>query len=220
MKAVIFDLDDTLFDHTTSATNAIHSWVPELGGTPSDELVAQWFVIEKHRFDRWLNGDTTRQGQRRERLQDFLPLIDHPVPDTDAGLDEIFAGFLRHYQEHWVAFDDAEPALKVARSNGWRIGVLTNGSRTQQNAKLETIGLADLVDVVCTSEELGVSKPDPAAYLKTCQALGAEPADTLMIGDNYDLDVLAPRKAGLTAHHLDRAAGVTLLDLLPGRSTA
>jgi putative hydrolase of the HAD superfamily len=214
MKAVIFDLDDTLFDHTSSATNAIHSWVPELGGTSSDELVAQWFVIEKHRFDSWLKGDLTHQGQRRERLRDFLPLIGHPVPSTDDELDEVFAGFLKHYQDNWIAFADARPALDVARSNGWRIGVLTNGSSAQQNAKLETIGLAGLVDVVCTSEVLGVSKPDPAAYLKTCQALGVEPADTVMIGDNYDLDVAAPRQAGLTAHHLDRAAGITLLDLL------
>jgi putative hydrolase of the HAD superfamily len=218
MKAIIFDLDDTLFDHTTSATNAIHSWVPELGGTSSDELVAQWFVIEKHRFDAWLNGDTTHQGQRRERLRDFLPLIDHPVPDADAELDEIFAGFLTHYRNNWIAFADARPALDVARSNGWRIGVLTNGSSVQQNAKLETIGLAALVDVVRTSEILGVSKPDPAAYLKTCQALGAEPADTMMIGDNLELDVLAARQAGLTAHHLDRTAEISLLDLVRSRS--
>jgi putative hydrolase of the HAD superfamily len=214
MKAVIFDLDDTLFDHTTSATNAIHSWVSELGGTPSDELVAQWFVIEKHRFDSWLNGGLTHQGQRRERLRDFLPLIGQPVPPTDHELDEVFAGYLKHYRGNWSAFADARPALDVARSNGWRIGVLTNGSSVQQNSKLETIGLAGLVDVVCTSEILGVSKPDPTAYLKTCQALGAEPADTMMIGDNYDLDVAGPRQAGLTAHHLDRAAGITLADLV------
>jgi putative hydrolase of the HAD superfamily len=218
MKAVIFDLDDTLFDHTTSATNAIHGWVPELGGTSSDELVAEWFVIEKHRFDRWLNGDTSHQGQRRERLRDFLPLIDHPVPDGDDELDAIFAGYLKHYRANWVAFPDARPALDIARGNGWRIGVLTNGSNTQQNAKLETIGLSALVDVVCTSELLGVSKPDLAAYLKTCQALGAEPDDTVMIGDNYDLDVAAARQAGLTAHHLDRTTGTTLLDLLRSHS--
>ncbi|WP_433162685.1 HAD family hydrolase [Kribbella sp. CA-247076] len=218
MKAVIFDLDDTLFDHTTSATKALHSWVPALGGTSSDELVAQWFVIEQHCFDRWLNGDTTHQGQRRERLRSFLPLIGHVVPDGDAELDDIYTDFLGHYRAHWVAFPDAQPALEVARSNGWRIGVLTNGSTAQQNAKLTEIGLAALVDVVCTSEILGVSKPDPQAYLRTCEALGADPAETLMIGDNYDLDVAAARKAGLTAHHLDRAAGVTLLDLLRRRS--
>ncbi|TDD25842.1 HAD family hydrolase [Kribbella turkmenica] len=218
MKAVIFDLDDTLFDHVGSATAGIHSWIPELGGTPSDELVARWFIIEQHCFDRWLNGDTTHQGQRRERLRSFLPLIDHPVPEGDAELDEIYTGYLRHYQENWIAFADARPALDIAHSNGWRIGVLTNGSTLQQNAKLTAIGLADEVDVVCTSESLGASKPDPQVYLRTCEALGADPADTLMIGDNLELDVLAARQAGLTAHHLDRAAGVTLPDLVRPRS--
>jgi putative hydrolase of the HAD superfamily len=218
MKAVIFDLDNTLFDHTTSATNAVLAWVPELGGTPSDALVAEWFVIEDRNFNQWLSGVVTHQGQRRGRLRDFLPLIGHPVPALDDELDQIYTGFLRHYEASWAAYPDARPALEVARSNGWRIGVLTNGSTTQQNAKLSAIRLADLVDVVCTSESLGVSKPDPQAYVQTCTALGVEPADTMMIGDNLELDVLAARQAGLTAHHLDRAAGVSLLDLLRSRS--
>jgi len=214
VKAVIFDLDDTLFDHTASATKAIHSWVTDLGGTPSDELIAQWFVIEQDNFNRWLAGEVTHQGQRRGRLRDFLPLIGRPVPATDEELDKVFEGFLHHYQDNWVAFPDARPALEVARSNNWRVGVLTNGSTTQQNGKLRVIGLAELVDVVCTSESLGVSKPAPEAYLLTCEALGVDPADALMIGDNLDLDVLAPRTAGLTAHHLDRTAGMTLTQLL------
>jgi putative hydrolase of the HAD superfamily len=214
VKAVIFDLDNTLFDHTGCATKAIHSWVSELGGTPSDELIAQWFVIEERNFDAWLKGEVSHQGQRRGRLVDFLPLIGHPVPATDAELDELFTGFLRLYEENWIAFPDARPALEVARSNGWRIGVLTNGSTTQQNAKLAAIGLADLVDVVCTSESLGVSKPAPEAYLRTCAALGVDPAETLMIGDNLELDVHAPQAAGLTARHLNRPTGTTLPDLL------
>jgi putative hydrolase of the HAD superfamily len=214
VKAVIFDLDDTLFDHTGSATRAIHGWVSELGGTPSDELVAQWFVIEQDNFNRWLAGELTHQGQRRGRLRDFLPLIGQPVPSKDAELDDVFAGFLRHYEQNWIAFPDARPALEVARGNGWRIGVLTNGSTTQQNAKLTAIGLADLVDVVRTSEDLGVSKPDPSAYRRVCEALGVEPADTLMVGDNPELDVQGARAAGLAARHLDRATGQTLLELL------
>lgn len=218
MKAVVFDLDNTLFDHTASATNAVLGWVPELGGTPSDALVAEWFVIEDHNFGQFLAGAVTFQEQRRGRMRDFLPLLGHPVPAGDEELDQIFAGFLEHYQSSWAAYPDARPALEVARSNGWRVGVLTNGSTTQQNAKLSAIGLADLIDVVCTSESLGVSKPNPQAYLQTCRALGVEPADTVMIGDNLELDVLAARQAGLTAHHLDRAAGISLLDLLKSRS--
>jgi putative hydrolase of the HAD superfamily len=212
--AVIFDLDDTLFDHTSSASNAVRSWVPELGGTFTDDLLTRWFEIERVSFDRWLAGRLTHQGQRRARLRDFLPLLSQPVPATDAELDEVFAGYLDHYRGSWAAFDDARPALEVARSNGWRIGVLTNGSTVQQNAKLTTIGLAELVDVVSTSETLGFSKPAVEAYHLTCEALGVDPADTMMIGDNLDLDVLAARKAGLTAHHLDRPAGITLGQLI------
>ncbi|TCC59738.1 HAD family hydrolase [Kribbella pittospori] len=214
MKAVIFDLDNTLFDHTRSATYAIRSWIPELGGTTTDELVAQWFVIEDRVYSQFMALEITHQEQRRGRLRDFLPLLDHPVPPADEELDELFTGYLHHYKSSWTAYPDARPALEVARSNGLRIGVLTNGSTKQQNAKIEAIGLADLIDVVCTTESLGISKPAPETYLRTCEALGVDPVETLMIGDNLELDVLAPRALGLTAHHLDRAAGVTLTDLV------
>jgi putative hydrolase of the HAD superfamily len=214
VKAVVFDLDNTLFDHSGCAVAGLRSWVTGLGIVPTDELVAEWFVIEEDQFGRFLSGELTHQGQRRGRLRAFLPVLGLPVPTTDAELDEVFAGYRTQYTNNWIAYPDARPALEVARSNGWRIGVLTNGSTRQQNAKLRTIGLADLIDVVCTSEDLGVSKPAPEAYLRTCAALGTDPADTLMIGDNLELDVLAARAAGLTAHHLDRAAGITLTQLL------
>jgi putative hydrolase of the HAD superfamily len=214
MKAVIFDLDDTLFDHTTSATTAVRDWVSGLGFTPTDDLIAQWFEIERRCFDAWLDGTVSHEGQRRQRLREFLPLIGHPVPAGDLELDNAYEVFLTRYRRHWAAFPDARPALEIARSNGWRIGVLTNGSTLQQNSKLAAIGLAGLMDVVSTSQSLGFSKPAAEAYHLTCEALGVEPAETLMIGDNLELDVVGARAAGLTAQHLDRAAGITLADLV------
>lgn len=213
-QAVVFDLDDTLFDHSGSAANAVRDWLSDLGVTPTGELLAQWFSIEQRHFDAWLAGSLTHQGQRRERLKEFLPLVGQPVPPSEAELDTAFEVFLTWYEHHWTAFDDARRALEVAQRNGWRVGVLTNGSTRQQSAKLAKIGLADVVDVLCTSESLGYGKPAPEAYLLTCRALGAEPAQTLMIGDNLELDVVGARAAGLVALHLDRAAGITLTDLV------
>lgn len=214
MKAVIFDLDDTLFDHSGSAELAVRAWVAELGLAPTDELVAQWFAVEDEVYPRFLAGELTHQEQRRERLRAFLPILGLPVPVTDGELDEAFVGYLTQYKSSWTAFPDAQRALEVARGNGLRIGVLTNGNPLQQNAKLAAIGLAHLIDVVRTSEELGVSKPDPLTYLSTCEALGVEPGETLMIGDNLELDVLGARAVGLVARHLDRSAGHTLPELL------
>jgi putative hydrolase of the HAD superfamily len=212
--AVLFDLDDTLFDHTGSATAAVHGWVTELGLTPSQDLIARWFAIERVHFDAWLAGEVSHSEQRRRRLREFLPLLGLVPPDEDAGLDASFATFLGFYQRSWRAFDDARPALELARSNELRIGVLTNGSTRQQNAKLAGIGLADLVEVVRTAEDLGVGKPAAEAFRITCSALGADPARTLMVGDNPDVDVAAARLAGLSALHLDRAAGHDLRELL------
>lgn len=92
--------------------------------------------------------------------------------------------------------------------------MLTNGSTKQQNAKLAGIGLADLVDIVRTAEDLGSGNPAPEAFHQTCAALGVDPARTLMVGDNLDLDVTAARAAGLSAVHLDRGVGHDLRDLL------
>jgi len=89
--------------------------------------------------------------------------------------------------------------------------VLTHGSTKQQNAKLAGIGLADLVDIVRTAEDLGSGKPAPEAFHQSCAALGVDPARTLVVGDNLDLDVTAARATGLSAAHLDRRVGHDLL---------
>ena len=210
-RGIVFDLDDTLFDHTSSATSGVRSLLSELEIVATDNLIAEWFAIERVHFDSWLAGQVSHQDQRRNRLRSFYPLLGLPLPDD---LDLAYDVFLRCYRQQWAAFEDARPALELARSNDLRIGVLTNGSTTQQTAKLAAIGLAELVDVVCTSELLGVGKPAPEAYRLTCEALGVEPAETLMIGDNHELDVVGARLAGLSAVHLDRAAGDTLIELM------
>jgi putative hydrolase of the HAD superfamily len=212
--AVLFDLDDTLFDHTGSATAAVHGWVTELGGTPSRQLLTRWFAIEQLHFEAWLAGEVSHAEQRRRRLRDFLPLLGLVPPDDNDGLDASFAGYLGWYERSWRAFDDARPALELARGNELRIGVLTNGSTLQQNAKLAAIGLTDLVELVRTPENLGVGKPAAEAFRTTCAELGADPARTLMVGDNLEVDVVAARVAGLSALHLDRPAGHDLHELL------
>ena len=108
-------------------------------------------MIEERNFNQWLSGTVTHQGQRRGRLRDFLPCSAIRFRRSTRNSIQVYTGYLRHYQASWAAYPDARPALEVARSNGWRVGVLTNRSTKQQNAKLAAIGLADLVDVVCTS---------------------------------------------------------------------
>jgi putative hydrolase of the HAD superfamily len=66
------------------------------------------------------------------------------------------------------------------------------------------VGLRGKTGPVFTSEALGAAKPEHRSYLEVCDRMQAQPARTVHVGDLYDLDVVAPRQAGLQAIHLDR----------------
>lgn len=203
VEAVIFDLDDTLLDHRGSSTAALSRWLPTLGSVADDRAVAAWFDAEERHFPRWSAGDITSAEQRRRRLRDVLPAVGLGV-GGEAELDRLFDDYLAHYRESWTGFDDVRAAVDRLHGAGLRMAVLTNGLDAQQRAKVEALGIGDVVRPVVTAEELGVAKPDPAAYLAVCERLGVAPAAALHVGDRYDLDVTGARAAGLRAVHLDR----------------
>jgi putative hydrolase of the HAD superfamily len=202
---VLFDLDGTLVDHEGAAVTALHAWLPSYG-LSADEiktLIPLWFALEERHYPAWRTGEITFQEQRRRRLLDFMPAVG-AVPARDQ-LDAVFADYIACYQAAWAAFDDAAPALRRVAAAGLRVGVLTNGNQVQQTAKLRVTGLLALCGPVFASAELPAGKPDPRAYLHACEGLQLAPAQVLMVGDNYELDVAAARAAGLRAIHLDRS---------------
>ena len=223
-EAVILDLDGTLVDHAGAVRAALAAWLPSLGCVPGPAVEAAWFAAEDRHVRAFWSGEIGFAEQRRRRLREVLPLV-QGLPDAE--LDALYAGYVGHYESAWTAYPDARSALAQLAGLGLRTAVLTNGATRQQNVKLAAVGLATLVGPVCTAEDLGVAKPAPAAYRTVCDRLGAAPARTVHVGDNHDLDVLAARRAGLRAIHLDRCdAGpydephrITSLDELVTRIT-
>ncbi|MBB2903023.1 putative hydrolase of the HAD superfamily [Kineococcus radiotolerans] len=210
LAAVVFDLDDTLFDHSTATRSGLRTWAQALGRTSTPELEEAWRAAEQRHFASWRDGRISFAEQRRRRLRDVLPLLRLPVGD-DAELDDLFTtGFLTAYQRAWTGFDDVDAALRAVQAAGLRTAVLTNGTRQQQNAKIEAIGLSGRLGPVFTAEELGVAKPRPQAFLRVCEHLGVAPEQTLYVGDDHSVDVLGARAAGLRAVHLDRAGTATV----------
>jgi putative hydrolase of the HAD superfamily len=200
-SAVLLDLDGVLIDHRTAARDAVRAW---LGDRATPAVETAWFAAQDRRLAEWRRGEATWQEQRRARLRDVLPLLGEE-PGSDAELDALFAsGYAAAYARSWRAFPDAAPALEALGAAGLRPAVLTNGAEDVQARKLEVTGLRDLVGDVVTAEALGVAKPAPAAFLGACERLGLDPATTLYVGDEHEVDVLGARAAGLHAVLLDR----------------
>lgn len=220
VRAVVFDLDGTLFDHSGAAVEALRLWLPTVGVEPSDESIAQWFASEDHHVAEWRAGAVTWAEQRRGRLRDVLP---GGNASTCSELDTCFAGYLARYEAAWRAFPDVEETLAALASRGVRVGILTNGATAQQHAKLAALGLADRFEFVITTEDLGIAKPHPDSYLAACRRFALDPSVVVHVGDLPDLDVEAPRKAGLQALLIDRAdeygwfGALRSLRELPGR---
>lgn len=205
-RAVGFDLDGTLFDHQGAATAAVNQFVLGLGHEPTAALAAAWFEFETKHFETWRDGRITFTEQRRLRVRDFLSLLGMRAPDDTDAMDALFDRYLTAYQQSWRAFDEAEPLLRRLHAQGTRVGVLTNGNHAQQVAKLEATGLAALVDVICTSEEIGYPKPDPRAFEILAERLRVPISEMVFVGDNPGHDIDGARAVGMSAGLVDHSA--------------
>lgn len=198
LRAIIFDLDDTLVDQAGAARSAVVGWAAEHGITGAD-VADRWAAVSDVHYRRYQTRELSFQEQRRARAREFLE-----VEATDAEADALFAGYLKRYEAQWVAFGDAVPTLRRVRDAGLRTVVLTNGEDAHQRLKLDLTGLPAEVDLLVSTSTLPASKPDPRAYLLTCERAGIAPAEALMVGNSLVHDVLGPIEAGLDAVLLDR----------------
>ncbi|MGP5027041.1 HAD family hydrolase [Glutamicibacter ardleyensis] len=204
IRAVLFDLDNTLFDHQTSARSGLKTFVRSFGVELTPELSRLWLEIEHATYDRYLSKELNFQEQRRERLRQFLPVVGHSGRFETLELDEMFAIYLRSYENSWTAFPDAVPTLQLLKSIGKTVGIITNGNHEQQAKKISRIGISPLLDLFFTSEQMGHAKPTRSAFILPCEKTGFSPSQVLYVGDNFHVDIEGARAAGLQAMHLDR----------------
>lgn len=198
LRAIVFDLDDTLVDQAGAARKAVIGWAAEHGITGAD-VADRWDAVSDRHYRRYQSRAIGFQEQRRARAREFLG-----VDASDAEADALFAGYLTRYEAQWAAFDDAVPTLRRVRAAGLRTVVLTNGDDDHQRRKLDLTGLAAEVDMHVSTSTLPASKPDPRAYLLTCERADVAPGEALMVGNSLAHDVLGPLEAGLAAVLLDR----------------
>jgi putative hydrolase of the HAD superfamily len=210
VRGVLFDVDDTLFDYTSSERSGLLAHLAALGildhNSDSEELVAVWrrFVDEEH--ERFLAGEQTFVEQQLSRTRRFLAhlgrLPDGGIPDTEAA--SWFAGYVSERDARWAAFPDAAPLLEALASD-YRLGVISNSSQDHQLRKLERIGLlAYFGDAIVCSESHGTAKPHPSIFLAGCALLGLPPHEVAYVGDKWSVDAVGARDAGLRAYWLDR----------------
>jgi len=116
------------------------------------------------------------------------------------GLGEAFR---RSMQESMEVFPDVLPALRRLRRAA-RVVVITNGMQRAQQVKLERLGLADHVDRLIASTEVGRGKPAREIFEYALSEMRIDRAHAAMVGDSLEGDVRGARRSGISAVWVNR----------------
>ncbi|MEW2619922.1 HAD family hydrolase [Streptomyces sp. NPDC048106] len=202
IRAVVWDVDDTLFDYTSADRSGMRAHLVAEGllgrHGAVEEALRRWREITDRQWARYAAGECDFHQQRLDRVRAFLG-----AELADAEADAWFQRYVGHYEAAWALFPDVLPALEaLARTH--RHAVLSNSSITVQERKLRALGLLDRFESVLCAAELGVSKPRPGAFLAACETLGLAPHEVAYVGDHPEIDGRGAAEAGLLAVWIDR----------------
>ena len=204
MRVVLFDLDDTLFDHqycSRAGMAAVQRTYPgRIHGSIEDveatyhELLEQW-------HGKVLAGLISIDESRLERFRLLLSST-HAI----ASDDESRAAARCYRDAYDAAYRPVPGAIEVLQSIKVEcpIGIVTNHVVSEQVKKVATIGVEPFVNELVVSEEVGVAKPDARVFEAALSRLGGTADEAVMIGDSWSSDILGATGLGIRAIWLNR----------------
>ncbi|MEV0562291.1 HAD family hydrolase [Dactylosporangium sp. NPDC050588] len=204
---ILFDFFGTLVDYDAGRTSQgyprAYAELGRLGATVSYAEFLQGWDGAFAAFDRDSDADDHEFSMAQVGTA-YLTEVLGRVPAAG----EVDA-FIRAYLAEWsagVRYPDGVVPLIQSLSRVYRLAVVTNTHQPDLvPGHLAAMGIADLMDVVITSVEVGHRKPHPAIYTATVAALGIEPSAAVFVGDTYLADFAGPEKFGMTAFLIDPA---------------
>jgi len=204
VTTILFDLDDTLFDHAGTARAALAATATgraALQGVLVEELYGSYSELLEELHAQVMSGRISYLEARQQRFARLLAPYEPAA--TAAESRQLAEHYYGHYQQLRRPVAGALVLLQALKP-GYKLGIVTNNRLAEQQEKLRYLGMSELVDALITSEEVGVPKPDPRIYQVALERLGAEAAQTVMVGDNWTADVVGALAVGIRPVWLNR----------------
>lgn len=209
IKNIIFDLDGTLIHSKPHRANVIQAFLEENGISMTESQIREagrWsskFWIENYSWELVMDWDDrdSRIVFWRLYLEHYCEILGKPK----GFLDDLFAELAQLLvdDKHEVFLeDDITEVLGDLKTAGYRMGVLSNRSSPIKPV-IDKYALSAYFMSVYSAGEMDSFKPDKIIFDKYLKIFGGEPHETLYVGDNYWLDGLGAKGAGLSPVILD-----------------
>jgi putative hydrolase of the HAD superfamily len=205
---LFFDLDNTLWDFETNSENAMKVAFSKFLPEKSDfNLFFETYSEINHQLWKLYrqNGITKKDLTRRRFLDTFEKLgIEKVDPD------EMNHFYLEVMPDQKTLNSGVVDLLRYLKSRFYKMAIITNGFSDVQRRKLETSDLKEYFLGIFISEEIKAPKPDKAIFEHALKSMNARKPQSLMIGDDWEVDVLGAAGFGIDVVYYDKNAGVNL----------
>jgi putative hydrolase of the HAD superfamily len=231
VRAVIFDLDETLIEEETSndaSALAAGGIAAARHGVDRVALLAALRMRSRELFlagpmidycrdigisareALWgsFAGDDSALAQLRQwmptyRLRSWIAALNEVGIDDEALAAELADFFARDRSRRHVVFAETEQVLHTLKKH-FKLALLTNGAPDIQGTKIDGSKLAGFFETIIISGDLGFGKPDARIFQLVLERLSVAAHEAVMIGDSLNRDVAGARDAGLHTIWINR----------------
>lgn len=199
-RDIFIDFDDTLYDTRGNAIIALREIYEEFQldryfDQPSHFYDAYW-ETNIMLWTQYAKGEIERQHLIIERFRMPLskgkglnPTVEYCLKVSDRFLDLCAAKS--------GTVDGAHQLLSYLKQKGYRLHMASNGFHEVQYKKLHAASMDSIFDTVILSEDAGANKPSKIFFNYALQQTGADLKTSIMIGDNFNTDILGAINAGM-----------------------
>lgn len=197
IEAVLFDVDDTLFDRNKAQDLVLEIIVREMPAIFEDldyDEVRRAFAESDRISSAEYYSGTLQEGFRTRRSKLFLEFL-----RLDRSLwEEIAALYVKRYPTVYSPVGGL-PEVIDELAKTYKLGVVSNGFPDVQYRKLETLRIRERFGCIVLSEEVDMCKPEPAIFHHAAALLNVPPHACVYVGDLFDMDVVGAKRAGMRA---------------------
>jgi putative hydrolase of the HAD superfamily len=189
---VLLDLDNTIFDFTTSSRLAFLAFMKEFGFQVEERHYPLYKEVNARVWKKLEQGKISSDEVKWHRFRDFFRKADlngDPHRANECYLDHLVDNFL------WIS--QAEQTIDYLKGS-YRLGAVTNGLEKVQRPRLKRSGAIHQFDVIVVSEEIGSAKPQKKFFDIAFNLMGhPEKQEVIIVGDNLSSDIKGGAEYGI-----------------------
>jgi putative hydrolase of the HAD superfamily len=186
INAVIFDMDNTLFDFVEAKLSACRAIIQQAGLKNEPVELLKYFLRPVHGFE------------SHEHIRDFLK-------NNGIFTDELFDNCCKIYDEKKLdgirPYPHIQNTLAALKRKGLVLAIVTDAQNGNAKKLLMKAGLDEYFDCIISADLSGASKPSPEPFLLALSTLGMQPENTVLVGDSLRRDIEPGKKIGMVTIH-------------------